>query len=200
MFKCDHCDYRANLRTSIVRHIEIVHKLIRYPCKECPFRAHQKAHLLEHVEAIHEGVIYQCDYCDHKSKTQIDLWKHHQTHHCNDQNHQVELKDETTFEEFLCFYCEISIQNREVLEMHRSECFKIPLTNYPCDKCGLQCPSEEQLEVHKRSYHVKDIFQNESGQSNNENVKLCDFCGIKFGTLGGLRSHIRSRHKEMLPI
>ena len=52
----------------------------------------------------------------------------------------------------------------------------------------------------KKSYHVKDSYQNPIGQSKNENVKSCDFCGIKFGTLGGLRSHIRSMHKEMLPI
>ena len=84
--------------------------------------------------------------------------------------------------------------------MHRSECFKIPLTDYPCDKCGLQCLSKDQLEIHKRSYHVKNSFQNPSGKSKNEKIKSYDFCGIKFGPLGGLRSHIRSIHKEMLPI
>ena len=124
---------------------------------------------------------YQCEICDHKSKTHGELRKHQQTQHCKDQNHQVELmknqtelaivEKEATFEEFLCFYCEILIRNREDLEMHRSWCDPIPLTDFPCDKCGVQCLSEEQLEIHKNSYHTKDSYLDASGQSNKENVE-----------------------------
>ena len=102
-------------------------------------------HTLEKkLEKEIERLQFKSDRCDHKSKTQIDLWKHRQTHNCTNQNHHVDVKKEVTFEEFLCFYCEILIKDRVVLEMHRSECFKIPSTDYPCDKCGLQCSSEEQ--------------------------------------------------------
>ena len=110
--------------------------------------------------------------------------------HCSEFGNQTELiieeneENEPVFGEFLCFYCEILLKNREVLEMHNSECHKIPLTDFPCDMCGLQCLSEEQLEIHKRSYHAKESYQNVTGQSNNENVKSCDFCGLEFGTLG----------------
>ena len=59
--------------------------------------------------------------------------------HCYDFESQTELEcDENNakFEEFLCFYCEISIQSIEDLEMPRSECQPIPLTVFPCKKCG----------------------------------------------------------------
>ena len=128
---------------------------------------------------------------------------HMREKHCSEFGSQTELtadEKKATFEEFLCFYCEILIQNREDLETHSSWCVPIPLTDFPCDKCGAQCLSEDELEIHKNSYHtLDDSYQDFRGQSKNENIKSCDFCGMKFGTLGGLRSHIRSLHKEMLP-
>ena len=33
-------------------------------------------------------------------------------------------------------------------------CYPIPLTDFPCDKCGAQCVSELQLEIQKRNYHA----------------------------------------------
>ena len=147
---------------------------------------------------------FQCHLCDQSVGGHLQMKLHVREKHCSEFGNQTELandENQATFEEFLCFYCEILIQDREVLEMHGSECHPIPLTDFPCDNCGLQCLSQEQLELHKSSYHTKESYLNDArGLSNNENLKSCDFCGIKFGTLGGLRSHIRSLHKEMLPI
>jgi hypothetical protein len=62
---------------------------------------------------------------------------------------------------------------------------------FPCDFCDTDCGSKVELEQHIIAYHY--TFYTD------EDLKSCDFCGRKFGTLGGLRSHIRSLHKEMLP-
>ena len=47
-----------------------------------------------------------------------------------------------------------------------------------------------------RSHHdISERFNNVKPGFTEEDVKSC---GFKFGTLGGLRNHIRSLHKEML--
>ena len=72
----------------------------------------------------------------------------------------------------------------------------VNLFPYPCFYCGLVINSKAEIGQHKPKCHevqsiVKPAFTE-------EDVKSCDFCGFKFGTLGGLRNHIRSLHKEML--
>ena len=72
----------------------------------------------------------------------------------------------------------------------------VNLFPYPCFYCGLVINSKAEIGEHKPKCHevqsiVKPAFTK-------EDVKSCDFCGFKFGTLGGLRNHIRSLHKEML--
>ena len=62
---------------------------------------------------------------------------------------------------------------------------------FPCEVCETNCRSKVELEEHIRAYHY--TFYTE------EDLQTCDFCGLKFETLGELRSHIRSLHKEMLP-
>ena len=144
---------------------------------------------------------FQCHLCDQYVEGQVQMRLHVGEKHCCDSESQTLSefdKNDAKFEEFLCFYCEILITAREDLELHRSECQLIPLTDFPCTKCGAQCLNETELEKHISSYHIKDSHQELGAYSKHEDLNRCDFCGMKFGTLGGLRNHIRKLHKEML--
>ena len=111
--------------------------------------------------------------------------------------------------EFLCFYCERPIKSNDKLELHRSRCHKRTLTEFLCDEFGAQCLEESDLGQHRTTYHKMGSFDNEeewnemTNQVNSnypdEDLYWYDFCGMQFGTLGGLQTHIRSVHQEMLP-
>jgi hypothetical protein len=145
---------------------------------------------------------FQCHLCDQYVEGQLKMRLHVGEKHCCDCESQTDLdfdKNYAKFKEFICFYCEILLKAGEDLELHKSWCQPIPLTDYPCKKCGAQCIDEKELETHMNSYHKKDSYQEVRDHSKDEDLNTCDFCGIKFETLGGLQNHIRSLHKEMLP-
>ena len=52
----------------------------------------------------------------------------------------------------------------------------------------------DETDFQFQNCRVIPLFENTE-----EDLKTCDFCGIEFGNLEGLRSHIRSLHREMLP-
>jgi hypothetical protein len=91
------------------------------------------------------------------------------------------------------------ITSADDLEDHRPICISIKdFTIYPCDVCCAQCTAKTDLEEHKTDYHqqiVRKQFRNAYPFDTEEDLNSCDFCGIKFGTLGGLRS----LQKDMLP-
>jgi hypothetical protein len=66
-------------------------------------------------------------------------------------------------------------------------------TSFPVLKCDYLSASMNELITHINSYNLDNLAVN------NEDLYTCGFCGLRVGTLGGLRSHIRSLHKEMLP-
>jgi hypothetical protein len=131
---------------------------------------------------------YPCFYCGYMISSAEELQKH--VTEC------ISLSEEV---EFPCNVCETSFISMVELEHHiifyhyEWELPDEPIFNYefPCDVCDTNCRSKVKLEEHIRAYHY--TFYTEA------DLQTCDFCGLKFGTLGGLRSHIRGLHKEMLP-
>ena len=120
-----------------------------------------------------------------------DLGKHTTScHGCTNLSEEVE---------FPCNVCETSCISMVELEHHMTVYhyeWDLPdepifRHEFPCDVCDTNCISKVELEQHITANHY--TFYTEADRQS------CDFCGLKFGTLGELRSHIRSLHKEMLP-
>ena len=64
----------------------------------------------------------------------------------------------------------------------------------PCDIGESKCSKILVLEQHQQ-----EMSKPSNPHYNEEDLKSCDFCGKEFETLGGLRNHIRSLHRDMLP-
>ena len=57
------------------RHVQSVHKGIRYPCKQCG-EVFSLRGLRMHVKSVHEGVKYTCNQCDHQASQSKGLKDH----------------------------------------------------------------------------------------------------------------------------
>ena len=174
-----------------------------YECSECSFRLPSYKMLKQHIRSEHcrnkatqNDIIsifeeYSCYYCDERISSTSDLEKH--TTSCPG---CISLSEEV---EFPCNVCETNCISMVELEHHITVYhyeWDLPdepifLHEFPCDVCDKNCRSQVELEQHIGSYHY--TFNTEA------DLKSCDFCSLKFGTLGELRTHIRSIHKEMLP-
>ena len=107
----------------------------------------------------------------------------------SDKNVQTTVPSEVG--QYNCFYCDKTIDNEASLSEHRSKCSGAS-NKFLKETNHIETCSGTTSSFWKQStFPVKPAFTE-------EDVKSCDFCGFKFGTLSGLRNHIRSLHKEML--
>ena len=140
-----------------------------------------------------DQALYACSKCDLSFNSYKLLKQHIRCEHC--QSKATQKDKDSIFEEYPCYYCDETIFSTSELEKHATSCHEgirmIEEYWHPCDICDTDCRSKVELEEHIKAYHY--TYYNE------EDLKSCDFCGLQFGTFEGLRSHIRSLHKEMLP-
>jgi len=136
---------------------------------------------------------YQCGDCADQWKTQEELKNHHQTKHCKDETHQVEISnEEEEFREYSCYYCCKRIKSKDDLEKHKPVCYTIKeFSAYPCDECGAQCPQEADLGHHRTTYHELGTFS----QKLRSELWWCDMCPVTYRSQAKLKDHIRICHE-----
>ena len=165
---------------------------------------------LENLKSRQESeskVRYKCEQCEENVETVNQLKLHVGQNHSQSKSSQYDR--DQCFEVYPCYYCDQAITCRKDLEDHEIKCialldelFQSPEVNiFPCDQCDVISMSMEELLKHINTCHPAVNLSEEHGCQlnpyyNEEDLKCCDFCGIKFGTLGGLRNHIRSLHRD----
>ena len=75
-YPCDQCNHKATQLSNLQQHIKSVHEGVKYPCYQCDYKATQPNHLRQHMKSVHEGVKYQCDQCNHEASQLFDLQQH----------------------------------------------------------------------------------------------------------------------------
>ena len=86
------------------------------------------------------------------------------------------------------------IKSKLDLEDHKPVCYTIKdfAASYPCDLCGAQCPMEEDLGMHRTTYHEAGTFSAEFGAE----IFWCDVCPLTFRCKSLLDSHINGCHGD----
>ena len=60
---CSECEFQTAYKEALQKHVDTVHRNVRYPCDQCDYKATQKGSLRIHIRAQHEGVKFTCDKC-----------------------------------------------------------------------------------------------------------------------------------------
>ena len=78
---CDICMKQYKSKRNLLKHIQSVHKGIKYPCNQCEYKATQQGNLKTHIESVHEKVKYPCHQCEYKATRQSNLKTHIESVH-----------------------------------------------------------------------------------------------------------------------
>ena len=101
---CGECSYVARSQGTLFRHIQAVHRGVRFSCHLCDFVTIDKGSLKRHISGQHEGVRHKCDFCDYENAQIGNVKKHIETKHQNIV--------------YQCPYCDLKAKHKWYLEQH----------------------------------------------------------------------------------
>merc|ERR1712242_322784 len=89
---------------TLFRHIQSIHRGVRFNCSYCDFVTIDKGSLKRHINGQHEGIKHKCDFCDYENAQIGNVKKHIETKHQNIVYH--------------CPYCELKAKHKCYLDQH----------------------------------------------------------------------------------
>jgi len=101
---CPECHFMARSQGTLFRHIQSIHRGVRFNCPYCDFVTIDKGSLKRHVNGQHEGIKHKCDFCEYENAQIGNVKKHVQTKHQNIVYH--------------CPYCSLEAKHKWYLEQH----------------------------------------------------------------------------------
>ena len=72
----DQCGNTYSNEGNLQKHLNAIHKGVKYTCTECDFSFTRPQMLKAHKDKIHEGILYQCDECTISSPAKLNLKLH----------------------------------------------------------------------------------------------------------------------------
>ena len=139
---CQECEFMARSQGTLFRHIQSVHRGVRYYCKLCDFVTIDKGSLKRHVNGQHEGIKHKCDFCDYENAQIGNVKKHIETKHQNIV--------------YQCPYCELKAKHKWYLEQHVK---KIHLESYEEFDIKAVVPSvDNSVSLQSKKLSSKNLF------------------------------------------
>ena len=113
-------------------------------------------------------------------------------HKNHSKNESVQVSNVVSFYQYQCFYCKKTIISKDDLETHKPVCYTIKdFAANPCDICGAQCPSKEDLGRHRITHHAIGTWNEDLGVE----IFWCDVCPLTFECKEELEYHIEGCHE-----
>ena len=165
---CRQCTYQVFGQNAMYRHIQSVHKNIKYPCETCGKLYPSNYALKCHVMKIHDkSVVLECDKCDYKTNCQGNLKLH------------ISAKHDKV--EFNCDLCDNKYSYLTRLKAHKRSVHEGK--RYSCDSCSFQAAYKADVKTHKKIVH--------------EGIrKKCDECDYQSKHTRELRNHMEKQHQK----
>ncbi|CAH1778186.1 unnamed protein product [Owenia fusiformis] len=176
LYKCDKCMFTTAHKTSITRHVDVMHGDKKnsgvFHCDQCPKKCRTAYLLNEHIHGKHQAG-YMCDLCGKKLGTKGGL-RHHKR-----EIHEGRFR-------FVCKICDMKFRSGEAMDGHMNSVHTLKAP-YICEKCA-------RSYYHKRS--LKNHLKFCVGPKGKPTIITCDFdgCGLTFLSNGGKIDHIAAMH------
>ena len=170
VFPCNICDYKANLKINLSKHVEHNHSiksqnLTKIKCVSCDYvgiKSNMKAH-----ENVHANEKHKCDKCNYEGKSKIHLKTHVQKMHTE---REMQYK---------CNICEFKSKEKSGLKYHIDN-MHLGLTK----ECPICC---KIMKSHSIRRHIKDVH--EIGE-----IHKCTLCEYTSKRSGEVNFHMRVKH------
>ena len=136
-YPCKECDYKSERPSGLQRHVDTVHKKLRYSCSQC---GKEVLNLQHHIKTVHvKEQMYSCNLCSYMTSRKEILTRHVKTVHTGIRK--------------TCLECGKEVSNllQHVRSVHEKK------LQFFCDECGYRSCRKDTLKRHKKFVHSKMI-------------------------------------------
>ena len=171
-FACEHCDYKATQKISLLRHLE-VHAGKKFACEEadCGKSYRWETDLRRHQVSAHSNLTFPCPEpdCDYVGRSGRNLATHQRSKHSGDRP------------DLVCQICGEKFCSSSYLEVHVKS--KHLGVREPCSECGENFATKANLQRHLKEKHQGGDIK-------------CEFCDKTFTRKLSKESHVKKVHQE----
>ena len=173
IFQCEHCDFQAAFRNTLIKHKQLKHSQLLYDCEECDFRSVDKGQISNHKKLSHPKKA--CRICKILFPSQ------------NEEEHMETHKVNGLFSCDLCKY-QASIKTKipvYMIKLHKM--WSHSDISFDCNEEGCEYKTTRiaSLKSHKENIHLQIKY-------------TCEECGHQASTNSNLHQHKASKHKRKL--
>ena len=129
---CDQCDFIGKYRASVRKHVNTVHKKIKFNCDACDKVFASNDSLKDHKDAAHNDLSFTCSECGDIFKNKINLRKHKRY------KHEAPV--------IQCEFCDYSTTNNDHSKFHTIH--KHSDVKFKCKLCRYDTIKAEYLKKH----------------------------------------------------
>ncbi|XP_030372249.1 transcriptional repressor CTCFL [Scaptodrosophila lebanonensis] len=201
-FACSQCNYTANKKCLITRHMKTHEDDRPFKCSLCDRGFKSNVGLLNHINTHLGKRPHQCKQCDSAFTTSGELIRHTRYKHTKEKPHKcsecsyasVEMTKlrrhmtcHTGERPYQCPHCTYASQDMFKLKRHMVT--HTGEKKYQCDICQSRFTQSNSLKSHKLIHSVvnKPVFQ-------------CTLCPTTCGRKADLRQHMNNMHSSDKPI
>lgn len=208
LFDCQDCGKTFESLAKLWSHEKIHSNYRPFCCKHCSKSFERQSQLNSHIQRIHEEKKpHSCKYCS-KSFYKISDMKQHESVHLGEKrfacsecgktfNHisncNRHVRTHTKEKPYVCDICHRRFNQLSSLNSHKSR-HKIGAStpDLNCPHCKTCFENESQLELHLKEEHsgaIPKLFPKDRNFH-------CRVCGLRFGFVSQLKSHIIIAHDK----
>ena len=165
-FQCNECSYSCDLKLTLVRHTESVHrKIVKFMCRNCAYKSYYKYHMTDHMKR-HEEFSGQplrigCEKCEnhveHRCRRSISRIsskkKQHQNKLRKDDRREVVQEKIRKSKEFNCNDCKKSFFTEDRLNRHLVTPMHQGIVRFSCSQCDFKAFYSKRVKEHQDSSH-----------------------------------------------
>ena len=137
---CEICDRVFSNKSSLKRHVDNVHRQIKFKCDKCNENFSLKENLKKHIVTTHKGKKYKCIICSKIFSRSEHLKRHNDNIHIGSKDYHN------------CESCGKSFTNSDNLKRH-TYIVHYGQKDYNCNNCGKLFVSLQNLKRHINSIH-----------------------------------------------
>lgn len=213
---CDQCPDSYRFMSNLQRHQALVHSVKNFKCKICEVSLSSLDSLRSHKDYAHNSgdldlKKHRCDECSVAFRFVTNLRRHKKSAHVAEKVHKIRRVkiEKDSSGAYPCKLCDKVLLSLTTYRVHNDYSHgheEGKTKKIKCEKCEMSFDLRQNINRHMQSHNARQIPKKpkfklaksySKRQAQRETELSCQYCGIEFFSINGVRQHEDFAHQSM---